>query len=276
MLTWDELVGICETQLTNVPPQVFERTLKDLAEPDFARQTECIDGEKLYATVAATNNYEMPMGVIRIKSLEYKGKTLDATKVENLKSGEQYQTGDGTTLRTGTPTKYYTHNDRLYLLPCPTEAVALRMRYSQLPTYATRKFIALDGTTTTLIYLDIGIEELADDGVTFTNDTRTLTGVCSAYSNAGNRHKYTVAAMAAQTAGDIITLDLTPYAPTIPEIHVHRLIPYALAMGYSHREDDRMYQQKMAEYYALANEVKGERHMRGYPDGVVHDNVVIR
>jgi len=276
MLTWDEIVGICELQLWDIPPQIFERALKDLAEPDFARQTECIDAEKLYTTVVDTNNYEMPVGVIRIKSVEFKGKTLTATKVENLRSGQQYQMGDGTSLRSGTPTEYYTHNDRLYLLPSPTEAAALRVRYAVLPTYATRRYFALTGTTTTVIYLDIGIEELATDTVTFSNITQGLTGACSGYSNAGNRHAYTVAAMAGQAVGDEIELVLTPYIPMIPEIHVHRLIPYALAMGYGHRGDTVRQNQKMVEYYGLANEVKGERHMRGYPDGVVHDNVVIR
>lgn len=276
MLTWDELVGICETQLRDIPPGIFENTLKDLAEPDFARETECIDAEKLYTTVAATNNYEMPLGVVRIKAVFYRGRKLEPTKVENLTTGEQYQSGDGTTLRTGDPRKYYTHNDRLYLVPCPTEAVALRVQFSSLPTYATRRYFALTGTTTTKIYLDIGIEELADDAVTFTNITRELTGACSAYSNANNRHVYTVDAMAAQVAGDEIELTLHKYIPMIPEIDAHRLIPYALAMGYSFREDRINRNSQMQEYYALRDEVKNERAMRGYPEYVVTNNPVIR
>ena len=261
MLTWDELVDICSLQMTVPNPVIFERALKDLAEPEFARMTECIDAEKAYTTVANTNNYELPVGVVRVKTVEYKGRPIDPTKVENLKDGEQYQS-DGTTLRTGRPRKYYTHNDLLYLIPCPTEAAALRVRYASLPEYATRRYFALAGTTTTLVYLDIGIPELADDTVTFTNITRTLTGACSVYALDGNRHKYTVAAMAAQVAGDIIELNLHPYIPMIPEIHVQKLLPYALAMGYSSMDNDRGYDRKMAEFYALVADVKGERGLR--------------
>jgi len=276
MLTWDELVGICENQLGDIPPGIFENALKRLAELDFARETECLESEKLYTTVAGTNNYEMPMGVVRIKTVYYKGRKLDTVKVENLFSGEQYQSGNGTTLRTGDPRKYYTQNDRLYLVPCPTEAAALRVQFSELPTYKTRRYIALTGTTTTKIYLDIGIKELADDGVTFTNITRGLTGACSAYSGADNRNLYTVAAMAAQVAGDEIELALNKYMPMIPEVDAQRLIPYALAMGYAYREDRRNQAFQMAEYYALREEVKNERAMRSYPEFVVTDNPVIR
>ena len=62
----------------------------------------------------------------------------------------------------------------------------------------------------------------------------------------------------------------------IPEIHVQKLLPYALAMGYSSMDNDRGYDRKMAEFYALVNDVKGERGLRGYPTEVVTDNPVIR
>jgi len=276
MLTWDELVDICSLQMPVPNPVIFERALKDLAEPEFARITECLEAEKLYTTVVDTNNYELPMGVVRIKMVYYKGRKLDPVKVENLKSGEQYQSGDGTTLRTGRPQKYYTQNDRLYLVPCPTEAAALRVHFATLPVYTTRKYIAQTGTTTTILYLDIGIPGLATDTVTFSNVTRSLTGACSAYSYTGNRHKYTVAAMAGQVAGDIIEIPTYPYIPSIPEIDVMKLIPYALAMGYSFRENTTKYERKMAEFFAGAESVKNERAMRAYPEDVVTDNPVIR
>ncbi len=275
MLTWDEIVAICEAEIPDVSPGIFERALIDLAEPDFARVTECIDAEKAYTTVASTGDYELPLGVVRIQRVEFKGIKLTATKVENLLSREQYWS-DGTTLRTGRPRKYYTTNDRLHLIPVPTEAAGLRVWYPTLPTYATRKYIALTGTGTTTVYLEIGIPALATDTVTFTNITRSLTGNCSAYTLDGNRHKYTVASMAAQAAGDIISLALHKYIPMIPEIHVQRLIPYALSKGYASIRDRRNARIEMAEYERLRDEVIGERNLRGYPDGVVHRNPVIR
>ena len=274
MLTWDELVSICETQLRDVLPAVFERSLIDLAEPDFAAETECIDAEKAYTTVADTGDYEMPLGVVRIKLIEYKGQPLDPTKVENLRPGERYQS-DGTTLRTGRPRKYFTHNDRLHLLPAPSAAEALRIYFSSLPTYATRRYIALTGTGGTTVYLEIGIPELATDTVSFSNITRSLSGNCSAYALDGNRHKYTVASIAGQVAGDEIELALHKYIPMIPEIHVQRLIPYAISMGYASRGDHARARREMDEYERLRAQVKGERGLRGYPDGVVHNNPVI-
>ena len=273
-MTWEELVSICQVQMRDVLPAIFERALIDLAEPDFAMVTQCIDAEKAYTTVADTGDYEMPLGVVRLKHVEYKGRPLDPTKVENLRPGERYQS-DGTTLKTGTPLKYYTHNDRLHLIPAPSAAESLRVYFASLPTYATRRYIALTGTTTTIIYLDIGIPELADDTVTFTNITRNLTGACSAYALDGNRHKYTVASMAAQVAGDEIELALHKYIPMIPEIHVQRLIPYAISMGYASRGDHTRAKTDRKEYDRLRDEVKGERGLRGYPDGVVHNNPVI-
>ncbi len=274
MLTWDELVGLCETQMPDVNPAIFERALIDLAEPDFARVTECIDAEKAYTTVADTADYEMPLGVVRIKHVEYKGRPLDPTKVENFRPGERYQS-DGTTLRTGTPRKYFTHNDRLHLLPAPSEAVALRVYFASLPTYATRRFLALVGTGATTVYLEIGVPHLATDTVSFSNITRSLAGNCSAYALDGNRHKYTVASIAGQVAGDEIELALHKYIPTIPEIHVQRLIPYAVSMGYASRGDHTRAKREMDEYERQRDEVKGERGLRGYPDGVVHNNPVI-
>ena len=275
MLTWDELVSICEVQMPKVHPAVFERALIDLAEPDFARVTECIDAEKAYTTVADTGDYELPLGVVRIQRVEFKGRKLEAVKIENLLSREQYWS-DGTTLRTGTPLKYYTTNDRLHLIPVPTEAAGLRVWYAALPTYAIRKYIALTGTDPTTVYLEIGIPELATDTVTFTNVTRGLTGNCSAYTLDGSRHKYTVASMAAQAVGDVISLVLYKYIPMIPEIHVQRLIPYAISMGYASQGKHGRARVEMQEYERKRDEVIGERNLRGYPTEVVHRNPVIR
>ena len=274
-MTWNQLTAICEMQMPEVNPGVFERALIDLAEPDFAQATECIDAEKAYTTVASTGDYEIPMGVVRIKKVEYKGRPLEITKIENLYPGEKYQS-DGTTLKTGTPRRCYTHNDRLHLVPVPTEATGMRLYFASLPTYATRRYIALTGTTTTIIYLDIGIPALATDTVTFTNITRTLTGACSAYALVGNRHKYTVDAMVAQVAGDEIELALHEYIPMIPEIHVQRLIPYAISMGYASLRDHARASREMVRYELLRDEVIGERGLRGYPDHVIHNNPVIR
>ncbi len=274
MLTWDELVSICEVEMPDVNPAIFERALIDLAEPDFAKETECIDAEKAYTTVASTGDYEMPLGIVRIKLVEYKGRPIDPTKIENLRPGERYQS-DGTTLRTGTPRKYFTHNDRLHLLPAPSEAAALRLYYASLPTYVTRRFFALTGTGATTVYLEIGIPALATDTVSFSNINRSLSGNCSAYVLDGNRHKYTVASIAGQVAGDEIELALHKYIPTIPEIHVQRLIPYAISKGYASRGDHARAQREMLEYERLRDKEKGERGLRGYPDEVVHKNPVI-
>ena len=142
--------------------------------------------------------------------------------------------------------------------------------------YATRKYIALTGTGPTTVYLEIGIPDLAADTVTFTNVTRGLTGNCSAYALDGNRHKYTVASMAAQAVGDVISLVLYKYIPMIPEIHVQRLIHYAISMGYASQGKHAQARVEMQEYERKRDEVIGERNMRGYPTEVVHRNPVIR
>lgn len=191
MITWDSLVDICVGQINNVIPTVFERALKDLAEPDFAKETKCIDAEKTYTTVAGTADYEMPLGLVGVKKVTYRDIPVDESAVANLEQRERYH-GDGTTLRQGTPQKYFLENDRLHLVPAPNASETLRVSYFTLPTYAKKRYRALTGTTTTVVYLDLAIgEDLVTDMVPFFNVTRDITRNCNAYTLDGNRHKYT-------------------------------------------------------------------------------------
>lgn len=273
MLTWDELVAICQDQIDNVAPRVFERALKDLAEPDFARATKCIDAEKTYTTVLGTPDYEMPLGLVEIKEVTWQGVPLKETSVANLGYQERYDSSG--TIRSGTPWKYFLENDRIHLVPSPNSAQTLRISYFGLPTYRTKKkrYLALSGTTTTVVYLDLAIgEDLKTDKVAFYNVTRDKTQNCSDYALDEGRHKYTiVAAIAEQVAGDEIEIDVHGYVPMIPEIYAERLIPRALAVGYASIGDTAQRDYWMAEYVRVRDEVAGERAARGYPEEVISD-----
>jgi len=191
MLTWDELIAICQDQIDNVAPRVFERALKDLAEPDFARATKCIDAETVIATVIDTPDYEMPLGLVKIKETTWRGVPLKETSVGNLVYQERYDSSG--TIRKGTPWKYFLENDRIHLLPAPSSVENLRISYYSLPTYAKKRYRALAGTTTTAVYLDLAIgEDLKTDMVAFFNVTRDATRICNDYTLDGNRHKYTI------------------------------------------------------------------------------------
>ncbi len=279
MLTWAQLVAICYDQISDVSPEVFERALKDLAEPDFAKETKCIDAEKTYTTVAGTADYELPLGVVEVKEASFRAIPLKETVVANLGQRERYHS-DGTTLRQGTPEKFFLENDRIHLVPAPGSAATLRVSYFALPTYRTKKkrYLALTGTTTTVVYLDLAIgEDLKTDTAPFYNVTRDITKNCSDYALDEGRHKYTVvAAIAGQVEGDEIEVDVHEYVPMIPEIYVARLIPYALAMGYASKENTGQYDYWMAVYTRQRDDVAGERAARGWPQQVVSNCRVIR
>ncbi len=279
MITWDDLVDICVGQINDVLPTVFERALKDLAEPDFAKETKCLDAEKTYTTVIGTADYEMPLGVVKVKEASFRAIPLDETTVANLKQRERYHS-DGTTLRQGTPEKYFLENDRIHLVPAPSSAANLRVSYFALPTYRTKKkrYLALKDTTTTVVYLDLAIgEDLKTDTVPFYNVTRDITKNCSDYVLDDGRHKYTVvAAIAGQVAGDEIEIDVREYVPMIPEIYAAHLLPYALAMGYASKENTALYEYWMKEYERKRDEVAGERSARGWPQQVISNCKVIR
>jgi len=191
MLTWDELVAICQDQIDDVAPRVFERALKDLAEPDFARATKCIDAEVVYSTVVDTPDYEMPLGLVEIKEATWRGVPLKETSVANLGYQERYDSSG--IIQKGTPWKYFLENDRIHLLPAPSSVENLRISYYSLPTYAKKRYRALTGTTTTLVYLNLAIgADLEDDLMAFFNVTRDATRNCNSYTLDGNRHKYTL------------------------------------------------------------------------------------
>ncbi len=220
MLTWDELVAICQDQIGNVAPRVFERALKDLAEPDFARATKCIDAEVVYSTVVDTPDYEMPLGLVEIKEVTWRGVPLKETSVANFGYQERYDSSG--TIRKGTPWKYFLENDRIHLLPAPSSAENLRISYWTLPTYAKKRYRALTGTTTTIIYLNLGIgEPLKTDTVAFFNVTRDITRNCNNYTLDGNRHKYTIGGNIELTVTDEQDADLAAFfAAAAGELYV--------------------------------------------------------
>lgn len=230
MITWDSLVDICVGQVSNVLPTVFERALKDLAEPDFAKETKCIDAEKTYTTVAGTADYEMPLGLVGVKRVTYRDIPLRETALANLGQRERYHS-DGTTLRQGTPQKYFLENDRLHLVPAPNAAETLRVSYFTLPTYAKKRFRALTGTTTTVVYLDLAIgEDLKTDLAAFFNVTRDATRHCNDYDLDGNRHKYTIGGKIQVTVTDETDADLAAFfAAAAGELYVAK--GSAIAVG---------------------------------------------
>lgn len=191
MITWGDLADICISQIEGVLPTVFERTLKDLAEPDFARATKCIDAEVVYSTVVDTPDYEMPLGVVAIKEVTWRGVPLKEASVANLGYQERYDSNG--TIQKGTPWKYFLENDRIHLLPAPSSVENLRISYFGLPSYAKKRYRALTGTTTALVYLDLAIgKDLETDTVAFFNVTCDSTRNCNDYTLDGNRHKYTL------------------------------------------------------------------------------------
>jgi len=276
MLTWNEMVEILTVELPNVYPGIFYDTLTRLAEPDFAKNVKCIDAEKSYTTVASDATYEMPLGIVAVKVVAFKGVPLTPINLANLGPTDRYHS-DGTTLRTGTPWGYFFENDLLTLLPAPTQAANLRINYYTLPTYATKSFRALSGTSATVLYLDLAIgAALATDTVTVTNETRSLSANISAYALIDNfRHKYTVA-IAGQAENDIITMPLHKYVPMIPEIYVEKLLPYARAYGYNDMGNTEKFLFWMAEYERLRDQAAISRPGRAYPDTIFNDSALIR
>ncbi len=217
MLTWDQLVAICQDQIDNVAPTVFERALKDLAEPDFAKATKCIDAEVVYSTVVDTPDYEMPLGLVVIKEVTWRGVPVKEASVANL---VRYDSNG--TILTGTPWKYFLENDRINLVPAPNSVENLRISYFGLPSYAKKRYRALTGTTTTLVYLNLGIgEPLKTDTVAFFNVTRDITRNCNNYTLDGNRHKYTIGGNIELTVTDEQDADLAAFfAAAAGELYV--------------------------------------------------------
>ncbi len=217
MITWEGLIDICVVLLDEVLPTVFERALKDLAEPDFARATKCIDAEVVYSTVVGTPDYEMPLGLVAIKEVTWRGVPVKETSV----AGHVRYDSSGTIL-TGTPWKYFLENDRIHLLPAPSSVENLRISYWTLPTYVKKRYRALAGTTTTVIYLNLGIgEPLKTDTVAFFNITRDITRNCNDYTLEGNRHKYTLGGNIELTVTDEQDADLAAFfAAAAGELYV--------------------------------------------------------
>ncbi len=277
MQSWNELVETLITEMPNVYPGIFYDVLTKHAEPDFAAAVKCIDAEKSYTTTVSDPTYELPLGVVEIKVVTFKGVPLRKLHVANLRGTERYHS-DGTTIRTGTPWGYFMENDQLHLLPAPTEAANLRISYFSLPTYATKRYRALAGSGATTLYLDLAIgEELATDTVTVTNITRSsLTGNISAYTLDGLRHKYTLGSIAAQAEGDEIQIPVHKYVPMIPEIYVPLLIPYARAHGYDHLGRTEQYLFWISEYERLRDEAAIARAGKSYPDTVFNNDTIIR
>ena len=277
MQSWKQLVDICSLDIPNVFHGVFYESLTKLAEPDFAGQVPCIDAEQSYTTTASDPNYELPVGLVSIKVVAFKGRPLTAMSLANLLPGERYHS-DGTTLRTGTPYGYYVENDQLTLIPAPSSASNLRVNYFSLPTYGVKKFLALADSSATVIYLDLAIgDDLATDTVTLTNNTRSLSANISAYALIDDlRHKYTVS-ITAQAAGDEVQMALGKYLPTIPEKYAPLLIPYAKAKGYASLENTKLHDYWMAEYEKGRDKAKIDEASKAFPQAASFDHArVIR
>ncbi len=275
--SWKQLVGKLVGEQPTVDPEVFYNALTDQAEPDFAKEVKCIDAEKSYTTIVDEPGYEMPLGVVEFKTVVYKGNPLIPINVSAIRDGQRYFS-DGTTLRTGTPFAYFIENDRIMLLPAPTEAANLRVSYFTLPTYATKQYRALVDTDATTLYLDLPIgADLATDTVVVTNLSRSsLTGAISAYELTDDRrHKYTVASIAGQVEGDVIQIPVFKYVPSIPEIFISILLPYARAVGFNSKGDLSNYLFWMGEYERLRDKAAIDRAAKAYPDTVFNDTSLI-
>jgi hypothetical protein len=101
------------------------------AELEIARETKMLEGVTTTSTIAGTQSYSYPSGVLEIKRVEYNGTKLmpidfrqdDALTLMNSNSTTQ-----------GTPIYYYDWANTIYLRPIPqTSSVKIRIHYYKEP-----------------------------------------------------------------------------------------------------------------------------------------------
>jgi hypothetical protein len=103
------------------------------AELEIARETKMLEGRTTISggSIASTQSYAYPTGVLEVKRVEYNGQKL---KRIDFREDDRITFLNSNTTETGTPTYYYDWDRTLYFRPIPdTSALAIRIYYYKEP-----------------------------------------------------------------------------------------------------------------------------------------------
>lgn len=104
------------------------------AQLDIARHTEALQSVHTIDTVKDQHEYDYPSAVISVKRLEFKGKKLEKTSLEELDTSAQNR--HSADVASGIPLYWYTWGSKFYLHPNPdkSETGALSLYSVRRPT----------------------------------------------------------------------------------------------------------------------------------------------
>ncbi len=119
----------------------------DEAQKYFVRQTRYLESSESTSAVSGTQSYDLPDDFLALYRVTFNGK-----KIDRVSFFEIDELGLDETSYSGTPTLYYVHDDKLYLIPKPTTTDTIKVYYYKYPA-------TIDATTDTLetppIYDDV-------------------------------------------------------------------------------------------------------------------------